>query len=86
MNLQNNMIGNVFICPRHGGFNGNTGYVPCLVELQEATRFEQTQQLLDDLGWPRCDCGGIAVTNASGDITRTCIRCGKIVRRSQPPR
>jgi len=31
--------------------------------------------------WPRCKCGGAAVTNASGDLTRTCIRCGKIVRK-----
>ena len=30
--------------------------------------------------WPRCTCGGVAVSNASGDITRTCIRCGKIVK------
>ncbi len=33
-----------------------------------------------DTTWPLCDCGGIATSNASGDITRTCIRCGKIVR------
>jgi hypothetical protein len=31
--------------------------------------------------WPRCVCGGVAVSNASGDLTRTCIRCGKIVKR-----
>jgi len=29
--------------------------------------------------WPKCRCGGIAVDNASGGITRTCIRCGAIV-------
>jgi len=29
--------------------------------------------------FPKCMCGGIAVTNASGDITRTCIRCGSVV-------
>lgn len=29
--------------------------------------------------FPRCECGGIATDNASGDITRTCIRCGGIV-------
>ena len=34
--------------------------------------------------WPKCTCGGVAVTNASGDITRTCIRCGKIVKASDP--
>lgn len=30
--------------------------------------------------FPRCKCGGVATTNASGDITRTCIRCGAIVK------
>lgn len=34
--------------------------------------------------WPRCECGGVAVPNASGDITRTCIRCGKIVPPQYP--
>lgn len=29
--------------------------------------------------FPPCRCGGAAVGNASGDITRTCIRCGAIV-------
>lgn len=35
--------------------------------------------------WPKCQCGGVAVTNASGEITRTCIRCGRIVRPIYPP-
>jgi len=35
--------------------------------------------------WPRCQCGGIAVDNSSGNITRTCIRCGAIVRPAYPP-
>ena len=30
--------------------------------------------------WPKCRCGGVVVTNASDDITRTCIRCGAIVK------
>lgn len=35
--------------------------------------------------WPRCSkCGGVAVTNASGDATRTCIRCGGIVHPNAP--
>ena len=33
----------------------------------------------NEMPWPRCACGGIAAKNASDDLTRTCIRCGKIV-------
>lgn len=33
--------------------------------------------------WPRCECGGVAVSNASDDLTRTCIRCGAIVKRKK---
>lgn len=45
--------------------------------------------------WPKCICGGVPVYNASGDLSRTCISCSKIVRpittlksvpkRSDPP-
>ncbi len=35
---------------------------------------------LEPTAWPRCECGGVATTNASDDITRTCIRCGGIVQ------
>jgi hypothetical protein len=34
--------------------------------------------------FPKCECGGIALDNASGDITRTCIRCGRIVKPLSP--
>lgn len=34
--------------------------------------------------WPKCRCGGVAVYNASGDISRTCIRCGSIVNPNYP--
>lgn len=34
--------------------------------------------------WPKCECGGVAAVNASGDITRTCIRCGSIVKPQYP--
>lgn len=38
--------------------------------------------MTSDTKWPRCEkCGGVAVSNASGDITRTCIHCGSIVKR-----
>jgi hypothetical protein len=36
--------------------------------------------------WPKCVCGGIAVDNASGDITRTCIRCGSIIKPLSTPK
>lgn len=34
--------------------------------------------------WPRCECGGVGTINASGGITRTCIRCGKTIQ-PEPP-
>lgn len=34
--------------------------------------------------WPKCECGGVAVYNASGDISRSCIRCGSIVKPNYP--
>lgn len=34
--------------------------------------------------WPKCECGGVATSNGSGDITRTCIRCGEIIKPQYP--
>ena len=43
---------------------------------------EQRVMISENAKWPPCKCGGVAVSNASGELTRTCIRCGAIVRKA----
>ncbi|MDR3392459.1 MAG: hypothetical protein P4L77_12080 [Sulfuriferula sp.] len=45
----NDIVGNVYNCPKHGGFKGDVGCVPCLRELQEATLAENLQDTQDFL-------------------------------------
>ena len=46
-------------------------------------RTQADGQLQANVRFPRCKCGGVAVANASGDLTRTCIHCGAIVAPTQ---
>ncbi len=50
------------------------------IALAGIDKAQLARQLEANARFPPCKCGGVAVGNASGDITRTCIRCGAIVR------
>jgi hypothetical protein len=83
--------GNFGNTPRHLGWQLATG--DYCIYLDDDNHFARPDALadisrcLDEQRFPKCECGGIGVSNASGDITRTCIRCGAVIgptARSRP--